>query len=71
MSAIVDTSIWVDYLRAGNFAETHDHFIDENLVVKNDLIFAELVPYFKGSQPLKANFLSMTTNSTLMVTIVL
>ena len=47
MSVLVDTSIWVDYLRSGNFAEKLDYFIDENLIVTNDLILAELVPAYR------------------------
>ena len=47
MSVLVDTSIWVDYLRSGNFAEKLDYFIDENLIVTNDLILSELVPFLK------------------------
>jgi predicted nucleic acid-binding protein len=47
MSVLVDTSIWVDYLRSGNFSEKLDFFIDENLIVTNDLILAELVPFLK------------------------
>ncbi len=47
MPVLVDTSIWVDYLRSGNFTEKLDYFIDENLIVTNDLILAELVPFLK------------------------
>ena len=47
MSVLVDTSIWVEYLKAGNFSEKLDFFIDENLIVTNDLILAELVPFLK------------------------
>ena len=47
MSVLVDTSIWVDYLRSGKFSEKLDYFIDENLIVTNDLILAELVPFLK------------------------
>lgn len=47
MSVLVDTSIWVDYLRFGNFSEKLDFFIDENLIVTNDLILAELVPFLR------------------------
>jgi hypothetical protein len=43
----VDTSIWVEYLRSGNFSEKLDFFIDENLIVINDLILAELVPFLR------------------------
>ena len=44
MSVLVDTSIWVEYFRTGNNSEKLDFLIDENLVVTNDLILAELVP---------------------------
>lgn len=47
MSVLVDTSIWIEYLRDGNFSEKLDFFIDENLIVTNDLILAELVPFLK------------------------
>ena len=47
MSILVDTSIWVAYLRDGNFSEQLDFFIDEDLIVTNDLILAELVPFLK------------------------
>jgi len=44
MSVLVDTSIWVEYFRTGNNSEKLDFLIDENLIVINDLILAELVP---------------------------
>ena len=44
MSVLVDTSIWIEYFRTGNNSETLDFLIDENLIVINDLILAELVP---------------------------
>ncbi|MBA4391901.1 MAG: PIN domain nuclease [Syntrophus sp. (in: bacteria)] len=47
MSILVDTSIWIEYFRSGNNSEKLDFLIDENLVVINDLIFAELVPFLK------------------------
>jgi predicted nucleic acid-binding protein len=47
MSVLVDTSIWIDYFRTGNNSEKLDFFIDENLIVINDLILAELVPYLR------------------------
>lgn len=47
MPILVDTSIWIDYFRGGNKSGTLDFLIDENLVVINDLILAELVPYLK------------------------
>jgi len=47
MSVLVDTSIWIEYFRDGNNFEKLDFLIDENLVVTNDLIFAELIPFLK------------------------
>jgi hypothetical protein len=47
MSVLVDTSIWVDYFRGGDNSAKLDLLIDENLVVINDLILAELVPFLK------------------------
>jgi len=47
MSVLVDTSIWIDYFRKGNDFEKLDFLIDENLVVINDLILAELIPFLK------------------------
>ncbi|UCF90485.1 MAG: PIN domain-containing protein [Desulfobacterales bacterium] len=44
MSVLVDTSIWIEYFRTGNNIEKLDFLIDENLIVINDLILAELVP---------------------------
>ncbi|MBI4618955.1 MAG: PIN domain-containing protein [Desulfobacterales bacterium] len=44
MSVLVDTSIWIEYFRSGNRSERLDFLIDENLIVINDLILAELVP---------------------------
>jgi predicted nucleic acid-binding protein len=47
MSILVDTSIWVAYLRDGNFSEKLHFCIDEDLIVTNDLILAELIPFLK------------------------
>jgi hypothetical protein len=44
MSVLVDTSIWIEYFRTGNNSEKLEYLIDENLIVINDLILAELVP---------------------------
>ena len=44
MSVLVDTSVWIEYFRSGNPSEKLDSFIDENRIVTNDLILAELVP---------------------------
>ncbi len=47
MSVLVDTSVWIEYFRNGNSFEKLDFIIDENLVVTNDLILAELIPFLK------------------------
>ena len=47
MSVLVDTSIWIEYFRTGKNFEKLDFLIDENLIVINDLILAELVPFLR------------------------
>jgi predicted nucleic acid-binding protein len=47
MSVLVDTSIWIGYFRSGDHCENLEYLIDENLIVINDLILAELVPSLK------------------------
>lgn len=47
MKVLVDTSVWIDYFRGGKNSGKLDLLIDENLVVTNDLILTELIPYLK------------------------
>jgi predicted nucleic acid-binding protein len=47
MSVLVDTSVWIEYFRTGNYSEKVDLLIDENLLVINDLILAELIPFLR------------------------
>jgi predicted nucleic acid-binding protein len=47
MSVIVDTSVWIEYFRRGIHSTKLDFLIDEDLIVINDLILAELVPFLK------------------------
>jgi len=47
MDVLVDTSIWIDYFKSGDNSQDLDYLIDENIVVINDIILAELVPYLK------------------------
>lgn len=47
MTVLVDTSVWIEYFRSGNNSEKLDFLIDENLIVTNDLILAELIPFLK------------------------
>ncbi|MEM6583265.1 MAG: PIN domain-containing protein [Pseudomonadota bacterium] len=44
-SVLVDTSIWVDFFRGGENSLPLDSLIDDDLVVTNDLILAELLPH--------------------------
>jgi predicted nucleic acid-binding protein len=44
MSILVDSSIWIDYFRGIGRADELDMLLEENLVVVNDLILAELLP---------------------------
>jgi predicted nucleic acid-binding protein len=47
MEVLVDTSIWIDYFRGGDSSKDVDYLIDENLIITNDIILAELIPYLK------------------------
>jgi hypothetical protein len=45
MSVLVDSSVWIDYFRDIGQAENLEFLIEENLVLTNDLILAELIPF--------------------------
>ncbi len=47
MSVVIDSSVWIEYFRKGNSHEKVDFLIDEDLIVINDLILAELTPFLK------------------------
>jgi predicted nucleic acid-binding protein len=47
VGVLVDTSIWVDYFRGGDNSSELDALIDENILVTNDIILAELIPFLK------------------------
>jgi predicted nucleic acid-binding protein len=53
MQVIVDSSIWIDYFRDGGKSKHLDFLIDENLVMINDLILAELIPFLKIRNQIK------------------
>jgi len=44
VNILVDSSIWIDYFRSGKKSELIHHLLEENIVVTNDLILAELIP---------------------------
>ena len=52
MKVLVDTSIWVDYFKGAQNSAGLDFLIDENLIVTNDIILAELLPHLT----IKKNF---------------
>tara|TARA_B100001059_G_C17511815_1_gene416243 strand:+ start:278 stop:664 length:387 start_codon:yes stop_codon:yes gene_type:complete len=47
MKVLVDSSIWISYFRSGEREEVLDFLIEQNLIVTNELILAELVPFLK------------------------
>lgn len=47
MRVLVDSSVWIDYFRGSDHSSAMDYLIDENLIVINDIILAELVPFLK------------------------
>jgi len=47
MEVLVDTSIWIDYFKAGDNSKGLDYLINENLIVINDIVLAELIPYLE------------------------
>jgi len=50
---LVDTSVWIDYFKGSSSSTDLDALIDENIVVTNDLILAELIPYLKIKKQIK------------------
>lgn len=63
MSVLVDTSIWIDYFKSGEYSERLDFLIDENLVVTNDLILTELIPSLRIRNHQKIIKLLQTINT--------
>jgi len=53
MGVLVDTSVWIDYFRSGDNSKNLDYLIDENIIVINDIILAELIPYLKVKKQTK------------------
>lgn len=52
MSVLVDTSVWIDYFRDANSSADLDDLISENLIVTNDIILSELIPFLKAKKQL-------------------
>ena len=50
---LVDTSVWIDYFQSGNQSAELDVLIDLNIIVTNDLILTELIPFLKLKHQVK------------------
>jgi len=50
---LVDSSIWIDYFRTGESSPHLDSLIDEDVIVTNDIILAELIPFLKMKKQYK------------------
>ncbi len=53
MLVLVDTSVWIDYFRSGHQSAELDILIDLDIIVTNDLILAELIPFLKLKHQVK------------------
>lgn len=47
MKVLVDSSIWISYFRQAAREKVLDLLIEENVIVTNELILSELVPFLK------------------------
>ncbi len=63
MNVLVDTSIWIDYFKGGDKSKNLDYLIDENIIVINDVILTELVPYLRQKKQTKVINLLHEINS--------
>ena len=45
MQVLVVTSKWIDYFKSGLNSEKLDEILDDNRVLTNDIILAELIPF--------------------------
>ena len=64
MEVLVDTSIWIDYLKSGDNSSDMDSLIDKNLLLTNDIIQAELIPSPKIKKQTKVIELLQNINRT-------
>ena len=44
MSVLIDSSVWIDYFRDAGHSQAVDRLIEDNALVVNDLVLAELIP---------------------------
>ena len=64
MQVLVDTSVWIDYFRGSGNAKSLDLLIDENLIVTNEIVLAELLPFLKIKKQTKVIELLHEINKT-------
>lgn len=64
MQVLVDTSVWIDYFRGGDNSKDLDLLIDKNLIVTNEIVLAELLPYLKMKKQTKVITLLHEINNT-------
>ena len=64
MGVLVDTSIWIDYFRGDGNSEYMDSLIDENQIVTNEIILAELLPFLRLKKQAKLIYLLQEINTT-------
>ncbi|MBF0274989.1 MAG: PIN domain-containing protein [Nitrospinae bacterium] len=53
MGVLLDTSVWIDYFKGGIQTLSVDYLIDNNQIVTNELILAELLPYIEVNKERK------------------
>ena len=64
MQVLVDTSVWIDYFRGSEDSKNLDLLIDENIIVINEIVLAELQPYLKIKKQTKVIELLHEINKT-------
>jgi len=47
VQVLVDSSVWIDYFKSGQHSQQLDVLIQENLVVTNEIILSELIPFLR------------------------
>jgi len=47
MRILIDTSAWIDYFKSGTNSGALDDLLENNQVVINDIILAELIPFLR------------------------
>ena len=64
MRVLIDTSIWIDYFKSGANSSGLDSLLDDNVVVINNIILAELVPFLAIKKQFKV--IELLNNITLL-----